>query len=319
MKFRLSAVVLSLAAVVACSSSPPGEQPGFYTWVDAQGNLVTVERGDTPPAGKADGAVPPTSSGASAIPRAEAPSVTPTDNIVTADNPVALWEAGDDAYVTEQEVQARLEARDRERFVTYPEEDGRLVTRSLDMKAVKDASASRGPGYETLAQAPGPEYAAGSIALRADCCARALEKAIELKVGEESRLVFTGRTVSAIEVDGLRPALVFRLESGVTRLEVQSWLRDQGYLHPQLLFLDQAGSPLLLIDYPFSRRYPETFFAWASLFGEVPRPADARWVVVYLPYASVEDGRAFLSGERLPASEAGMSPRIRGDAVIRAK
>lgn len=231
---------------------------------------------------------------------------------------MALWEAGDEAYVSEQEIEARLEARDRDRFVSYPDEDGRVVTHALDMKAVKEATSARGPGYDTL-EPDEQAYAAGSVALRADCCVEALEGAIELKPGDESRLAFSGASVSTIELDGLRPAMVFRLMPGVARVEIQSWLREQGYLHPRLLFLDQKGEPLLLVDYPFSRRYPETFLAWPSLFGDIPVPAEAAWAAVYLPYAGVEEGRAFLSGEPVPGSEPDMALRLQGDAVIRAK
>lgn len=316
MSSRLLSVVLSLCAVTACSSSPSDDNAGFYTWVDAQGNLVTVERDDEPEktSPSASDAASVESPATSAAPR---PAV-PGDDIVTADNPMALWEAGDEAYISEQEIEARLEARDRERFVSYPDEDGRVVTHPLDMKAVKEASATRDPGYEAL-EPDAEEYAAGSVALRADCCVEALEGAVELAPGDEFRLAFTGTSVRAVEVDGLRPAMTFRLVSGVARVEVQSWLREQGYIHPRLLFIGQQGEPLLLVDAPFSRRYPESFFVWPSLFGDIPVPADAAWVVVYLPYAGVENGRAFVSGEAIPGTEPGATLQLQGDAVIRAK
>lgn len=319
MNSRLLSVVLSLCAVTACSSSPSDDNAGFYTWVDAQGNLVTVEREDASSADTApEAGTSQDKSGVSPETPAPLPSVESRQDIVTADNPMALWQAGDDAYISDQEVEERLAARDRERFVSYPEEDGRVVTHALDMKAVKEASAMRDPGYETLAP-DGGEYVAGSIALRADCCTQALEKAVELKSGEEFRLVFAGKAVSAVEMDAIRPAMAFHLMHGVTRIEIQSWLREQGYLHPRLLFLDQKREPLLLVDYPFSRRYPETFFAWPSLFGDIPVPAGAVWLAIYLPYATIEDGRAFLSGETIPGSEPGMSLKLQGDAVVRAK
>lgn len=319
MNLRYLVVVLGLCAMAACSSSPPDDKAGFYTWVDAQGNLVTVERdGPSSKAPEVESSTPQGAPAESPADPEEVQQVAPRQDIVTADNPMALWEADDDAYVSEQEIEARLEVRDRERFVSYPDEDGRVVTHALDMKAVKEATAMRGPGYEAL-EPDAQEYAAGSIALRVDCCVKALGDAVELKPDDEVRLAFTGGAVSAIEVGGLRPAMAFRLMSGVTRIEVQSWLREQGYLHPGLLFLSQQGEPLLLVDYPFSRRYPDTFLAWPSLFGDIPVPADAAWVAVYLPYAGVEEGRAFISGEAVPGSEPGMTLRLQGDAVIRAK
>lgn len=293
--------------------------------MDAQGNVVTVQRdkpeastGKTPAAAQSAPLAEQESGQAEAPPSDAAVPPSPGEDIVTPDNPVALWQAGDDAYISEAEIAARLEKRERERFVSYPDEEGRVVTHALDMKAVKAAGANRDPGYETLA--PDAEaFAEGTVQLKADCCTAALSHAVELLAGEEFRLVFTGKAMTAVDVSGARPAMMFRLMPGVTRLEVQTWLRDQGYLHPRLLFLDKTGKPLLLIDYPFSRRYPESFFAWPSLYGDIPVPTQAASVAVYLPYAGVDGGRAFASGETIPGSEPDMRLRLQGDAVIRAK
>lgn len=329
MNFRQFIISLSVAlgffSLSACSSSPSDDEGGFYTWVDAQGNVVTVQRD------KPDASTGKTRTAAQSAPVAEQQSgqaeasrsdpAVPTssgEDIVTADNPIALWQAGDDAYISEAEIAARLEMRERERFVSYPDEEGRVVTHALDMKAVKAAGANRDPGYETLA--PDAEaFAEGTVQLKADCCTVALDQAMAMVAGEEYRLVFTGRGLAVVDVDGRRPAMVFRLVPGVERIEVQTWLREQGYLHPRLLFLDKAGKPLLLIEYPFSRRYPESFFVWPSLYGDIPVPAQAVSVAVYLPYAGVEDGRVYISGETFQGREPGMIPRLQGDAVIRAR
>src|SRR5690606_12825504 len=109
----------------------------------------------------------------------------------TADNPIALWQAGDDAYISEAEIAARLEMRERERFVSYPDEEGRVVTHALDMKAVKAAGANRDPGYETLA--PDAEaFAEGTVQLKADCCTAAPGRAGGLAAGRAGRVVFAG-------------------------------------------------------------------------------------------------------------------------------
>ena len=322
------ALLLLLPALVAgCSAANrPDDKAGFYSWVDAQGNLVTVNQpkapqkpessagqdasGDNNNAARAD-------DGTSVAKGDAKPSAGNQKKLAT--NPDELWQEPDEAYQTDEQVQARIAGEKRDRFITYTDEQGRLVSRPVDIEAAREAQAHQGKGYEDISPVQ-EKYGEGSMPVTADCCNSGLASAPELKAGTERRLQFYKAGITTVALGGPRPALTFRLGQGVENLELQSWITRKGYQHPQLLFLDASGVPLLLVDNVFSRRYPETFFSLRSLFGIVPVESGAVYVTLFLPYAEVgAKGRVHLTGGQVAGQEPGVPFSLTADTVLRAK
>lgn len=303
-----------LPVIAGCSASPQDNDRSFYSWVDPQGNVVSVVRdggASQPSAGE------PVEQGGAGDPLQEKPVSVPAEQ-PRATTPAELWQLDITDYEPENQVSARLEARDRERFVSYPDESGRVATHPLDMTAVRESTPERSKDYEELPASSMP-YIERNVTITANCCEAVLDAQSLLGVGEQRRLVFRGKELRALDIGGLRPALVFLLEKGVKELELQTWISDSGYVHPQVLFFDSTGKPLLLVDNVFSRRYRETLFAWPSLHGIIPVIQGADRVAIFLPYAALEDGRLRLSGELVPGQEPGATLTISGDVVIGAR
>lgn len=306
-----------LPVIAGCSATPQENDRSFYSWVDPQGNVVSVVRDDgaspspvEAPAGQAEQA------GAGDPEPEESLPVRPEQPRAT--TPAELWQLGLTDYEPEDQVSARLEAQERERFVSYPDESGRVATHPLDMTAVRESRPERSKDYEELPAGSMP-YIERKATITANCCDAVLDAQASLGVGDQQRLVLRGKAVRFLDIGGLRPAMVFLLEEDVQELELQSWISDSGYVHPQVLFFDSTGKPLLLVDNVFSRRYRETLFAWPSLHGVIPVMPGADRVAIFLPYAALEDGRLRLSGELVPGQEPGATLTISGDVVIGAR
>lgn len=321
--------IVICAVLAAGCTTAPDDGAGFYTWVDAQGNLVTVARepqaaesagaavASAAETGGAETGVPSTATsenGQSSEAANSAPDVTES----VASTPDELWQAGDDAYLPESEIMARLEQRERERFISYTDESGRLVTEPLDMAAVRESAATRDRGYEELAQDE-TSFTTGAIRINAGCCRAVLDEASLLGAGDEARLDFVPLLARTVQLAAAHPAAAYRLGEGVSSVQLQSWIAKGGYVHPQLLFVGADGVPLLLVDNVFSRRYRESFFSWPSLSGEVPVAPGAAWVVVFLPYVAVEEGRFVVLDVPVAGREQDLGLRIGPDSVIRAQ
>lgn len=320
--------IVVCAVLAAGCTTAPDDGTGFYTWVDAQGNLVTVAR--EPQAPESAGVTVDSAAG-NAGTEAQVPSAAPSGNGQSsaatsapslaediASTPDELWLAGDDAYLPESEIMARLEQRERERFISYTDESGRLVTEPLDMAAVRESSKTRDRGYEELAHDE-TSFATGAIRISAGCCRAVLADASALRAGDEARLDFVPLLARTVQLGAAHPAAAYRLGEGVSSVQLQSWIAKGGYVHPQLLFVGADGVPLLLVDNVFSRRYRESFFSWPSLSGEVPVAPGAAWVVVFLPYVAVEEGRFVVLDVPVAGREQDLGLRIGPDSVIRAQ
>ncbi|MFN3713134.1 MAG: hypothetical protein ACK4SX_05705 [Alcanivoracaceae bacterium] len=242
-----------IALSASCSNSRP-DQGGFYSWVDAQGNLVTVPReAETSPQ--------------------EASAAAPDE------------EGDGEPYLTDEEISSRLEERERDRFVVYTDASGYRVVQQVDVvearKTREEALAGRSERLDDQAQL----YVERMEGIPADCCRELLARAATLKPGAELLFSFERGPWQWVRVPELRPAAAIRLSADVSMVRFQSFLLPKGYLHPQALFLDADGQPMLLVDNLFVRRYPETWYRHGSLEGEVPVEAGATWLVIYLGYA----------------------------------
>ncbi|MCG8393411.1 MAG: MalM family protein [Pseudomonadales bacterium] len=259
-----TALLLIALVIAGCQGRP--DSGGFYVYTDAQGNLVTLDR---PPQAEQESRSRPESTG----------SQNSAAEAVESDDTVEQYRPSD-------EVDAELEARERDRFITYVDETGQLVSRPVDMVEAKEATASREPGYS---QAPSAGYLETYRALRADCCRHLLEQAEELESGSE-RVVSFGSDSQVMVGDTPYRAVALAPASGADTITLRAFIRKQGYLAVELLWLDEKGEPVLLVDQPFSRRYPETWYRYGYLEGTLQREAGQRYLVVFLPYTENQPG-----------------------------
>ncbi|MCK0152569.1 YgdI/YgdR family lipoprotein [Alcanivorax sp. S6407] len=262
-------LVLSLLALAGCQSAVPAgdASSGLYVYTDAQGNLVTMER----PAERKS-APPAKLPESTSSPEADASSPQAMDNI--------------EDYRPSGEVDQELEDRENQRFVTYVDETGQLVSRPIDMGAERAAAASAPPAYEAV---PSGGFMETYRALRADCCLHMLESAQQLEPGSEKLVTFDEDSLQMAGENGYR-ASVFRLDQGLSSVTLNAFLKKAGYLAVELLWLDAEGSPVMLVDQPFSRKYPETWYRYGYLQGTLEREAGQQYLVVFLPYSEEQPG-----------------------------
>lgn len=247
--------------LVACQNQP-GSEGHFYAYTDAQGNLITSD----PAVGNQQVETESRPQNGKRTAKAEPAEKLGSDELAD--------------YRPSEQVDAEMEARERDRFITYVDESGQLVSRSMDMKAEKDAIAARPEGYQTLAPAP---YLETYRAIRADCCQHLLAGAEQIKPGKDKLLAFADES-EALAGEQRYRAQVLALAEGVDQVELKAFIRQKGYLSVQLLWLDEQGRPLLLVDQPFSRQYPETWYRYGYLEGTLPREPGQHYLVVFLPY-----------------------------------
>jgi hypothetical protein len=220
-------------------------------------------------------------------------------------------------YLTDEEVQKRIEDVERDRFVTYRDASGYQVTEQVDVVAARKAKESGSPGYEVLGNTANA-YIERVEAVPERCCDGPLKQAASLKPGMEALLSFDPPWYW-VSMPDRHPAVALRLEPGIAALRFQTFLSGRGYLHPQAVFLNQEGVPILLVDNLFARRYPESWSRLSYLEGEVPVEKGAVWLVLYLGYAG-ESGRGrpeLVPGEYLWA-EPSVPLALKGELVVRA-
>lgn len=269
---KFAFIVLVSLFLAACQSSPG--QGELYVYTDAQGNLVSIEKPESQkpsePAGKAE-----------RLSRGE-----PLED-----------------YRPSEVIDQELEDKERDRFITYMDESGQLVSRPLDMVAEKDAQSSVEPDY---AEISGGEFLETYRTIRQDCCLHLLKEAVELSSGAEMLITFDQDSPVMLGDEPLK-AQVLKLAEDVSTLELKAFIRKQNYVAAQLLWLDEEGRPLLLIDQPFSRKYPETWYRYGYLQGTLPRESGQRHLLVFLPYLQEQpstDGlQAVLKGELLLSAQ----------------
>ena len=292
--FRLSSLVAVLL-LAACQSTPRGDnEDRFYSYVDAQGNLVTVEReageqaqrdnnerGDAPEDGGSQ-----QESNKTIQERATGDGSGAGNKDFMDVRPENYQSTGE----ARQRMREEVNENEKDRFVSYRGPEGEMITRPLNMKAEREAAERREkenrPEFERLPE--GERYKEGTSRVPADCCRHLTEGAPVLKADTNFRLDFD--TARVVRLDAERPARALRLGPGVGPLEVQSYIRDQGYLAPRLLMLDKEGMPVLQVNSLFTRYYAETWARYGYMDGWVERGSrDFAYVVFYLPYARVGD------------------------------
>lgn len=285
-------VIIGLFALIASCSNNRPSSGGFYSYVDAQGNLITVPREGPENAEE----------------QSQVDEVEPLDS-------ASLEQQAE--YATDEEVQARLEKSERDRFVSYTDTSGYRVTEPVDVIAAREAEASAPKGYEVIQ--PGVTGFIERVeGVPERCCIEPLDQAQTLKPGQELLVSFDAPW-DWVSMPARHPAAAIRLQPGIAALRFQTFLGGRGYLHPQAVFMNEAGTPILLIDNLFSRRYAETWARLGYLEGDIPVESGAVWLVLYLGYAG-ESGAG--RPEVLPGEYYWAEPSpplaLQGEMVVRA-
>ena len=276
------ALVVALCLLLSACQSSPG-QGEFYVYTDAQGNLVTIEKPVSEQAAK------------------EAKE----DSVETVDTSGAdLLSAPLEDYRPSEEIDQELAAKERDRFITYVDESGQLVSRPVDMVAEKEAKKRVEPDYAELPGGDG--FLETYRTIRQDCCLHLLDETETLGAGQETLITF-GPDSPVLLGDQPFKAKALKLAENVNSLDLKAFIRKKDYVAAQLLWLDEQGRPLLLVDQPFSRKYPETWYRYGYLQGTFPRESGQRHLVLFLPYQQQQpstDGlQAVLNGELLLSAQ----------------
>ena len=281
-----SLLALALLSLIVAGCTASGSRGGFYTYVDDQGNLITGQLPEPEPQ------------------QAESPPVAIERQLTG--SPVEYVPENGGASPGAPEAEAE------ERFVTYVDGDGQITRQLIDLGAARRAQAERDPAYDVIGEGVvDPEgYIETVTPVAADCCRALLADAETLRPGEEVMLTFSATQAEQIRVGEQRvPARVLKLRREVSDIRLLSFKQHGHYLHPQLLLLDEHGTPVLQVDNVFTRRFPETWARYAYIDGTLPREPGHRYLVVYLGYA----------GGALPGlvSEPDSELAIDGGVVIR--
>ncbi|MBZ2187942.1 hypothetical protein K8B33_02430 [Alcanivorax sp. JB21] len=268
-------LVLAVSLLAACTGNRG--DGGFYAYVDEQGNLVSGEM-----ARKGPEDIPQ-----EARSRPDAPAGLEADDALLGD---VREEPGKEGQASPEGID------DSDRFITWFDADGRLVREPVDFVAARKAATARGQGYEDMAdgsEADAAEVAEGYLEtvtpISADCCLAMPEHAVRLAAGREILLRFGEGDEVMLPVGTARyPARIVRLADDVAAVDMTSFKGRQGYVHPQVLVLDDAAVPVLQINSLFTRRYPETWSRYAHITGTLPREPGHRYLVVYIGYTPDE-------------------------------
>ena len=275
---RIAAFVFVLLLLAGCQSRPG--TGGFYVYTDAQGNLITVKQPDQDAAPQAEEQGAPPADTAEVEDR-EVEPVGPTASDFSLQS-----EENIEDYRPSGEVDEDLAARENERFITYVDETGQLVSRPLDMGAAREAAKTAPKGYQSVAAGG---YLETYRALRADCCQHFLNQARELETGKEVLIEF-GPDSPVLKGEAPYRAMAFSFPDGAEGVSLMAFIRKQAYLGIELLWLDGQGVPVMLVDQPFSRRYPETWYRYGYLQGTLEKGEGQHYLVVFLPYLQGRDG-----------------------------
>lgn len=313
--YGVCSALLLLAACSGAPSSTTKDKAGFYSYVDAQGNIITVPKASTESANNANTS-PSKSKGAPGLTSGSEGAFSPAN---AATNPNELWAADEQQYMPSDEFDALLEKKDRERFVSYPDEFGRVTTRQVDMVAAREeASEKSALDDESDEQAlESVEVSTQWSEMRADCCLKALTNAQPLQVGQDIAVGFAQAPRQSVEFASRHPAKAFQMDNNAVTLQLQSWYRE-GYAYPQILFLDDKGMPLARVDQMFTRFKEKTWSSQSYLIGEIPVEPGAKWVVLFLEYAHVDaTGKIVQDKALLRFGSEDKALAIRGELVIR--
>lgn len=327
----------ALFTLAACTNTSAGKGGAFYSYVDAQGNMVTVSRdiqSDDGPAEKNSERNSETTAIKKTVSVEEsneeggdvgdmfpdADGATSTASPRYASNPDELWSLEDDSYITSDEFEDEATRKQRERFVSYPDETGRLVTHEVDMAEAKQAArASKEAGHDRGEHLlPEIDTITRWTSIGAACCQKILSGREALKDGDEKPVNVMARPRGSIALEDRHPAQAFRLDTSVKLIQLQSW-KKKGYLYPQALFLNENGLPLSRVAQIFTRQKEQTWAAQPYLIGEVPVEPEARWLVLFLNYAHLDsEGRAIQDKGYLKFNDMELPLAIRGELVVRA-
>lgn len=237
-----------------------------------------------------------------------------------ASNPNELWSQEDENYITSDDFESEATRKQRERFVSYPDETGRLVTHPVDMIEAQKITEVRKELANDRGESVLPDI--GTItrwtSISTNCCQEILGMAVALADGDEKPVNVMGRPRGNIVIEQRHPAMAFRLDPSLKLLQLQSW-RKKGYLYPQALFLDENGIPLSRVAQIFTRKKEQTWAAQPYIIGELPVEPEARWLVLFLDYAQIDQegvtlqGMGYLKfdGEEMPLA-------LRAELVVRA-
>ena len=290
-------LTLVCGSLVACQGrSDLAQQGGLYQYVHAQGNLVTMQR---PPTHDADKSLP---SGA----------------IKLEPVPAEVLDDTQESYLSDAEVDKLLENRERDRMISYVDSSGYRITQSFDVVDAREKrEAERQARYDSLGNRVSNfiERLEGVPQL---CCRAPLKAAQTLKAGEEQLLSFATPPWQWVIMPASHPAVALKLAADIHTLRVQSFLQASGYVHPQAVFLDRNGIPLLLVDNIFARHFPEAWHRFAYLEGDIEVDEEARWVVFYLGYATQSgQGRPELVPGDYPWADPSAPLGLQGELVVR--
>lgn len=314
---------------IGCSNASAG-RGGFYSYVDAQGNAVTVsapanvaednKSDDTDKHAQTSVDVEGDEEAASEVNNTLSDVAAKPPEISYASSPDELWAQDDEGYVTSDDFEREAKRKQQERFVSYPDEAGRLVTREVDMLAAKQASEVRKEVAHDQGEDVLPDVGAVTswTTINSDCCQSVLVAAAALTDGDEKTVNVMTRPRGSIVVDQQHPATAFRLDSSLQFLQLQSW-KKKGYLYPQALFLDANGIPMSRVAQIFTRKKEQTWAAQPYLIGEIPIEPGATWLVLFLDYAQVEgSGKISQNQDYLMFDDFEVPLVLRGELVIRA-
>ncbi|WP_162925744.1 hypothetical protein [Isoalcanivorax indicus] len=247
--------------MLAGCATPEGER-GFYAYMDEQGNLVSgeVER----PAARS---------------RPDAPAAPEADE-------AALDAVREDKATGENQTPEGVD--DSDRFITWYDAEGRLIREPVDFVAARKAASERDPGFQEIEDPADQEggFIETVTPISAACCRALPEQARDLRGGRELLLRFAPGAAPQLQVgEQQHPAQVVRLAEDVMAVEVISYKGRDGYVHPQILVLDEQATPVLQVNNVFTRRYPETWSRYGFITGTLPREAGQRYLVVYIGYS----------------------------------
>lgn len=290
-------ILLVCWLLVACQGRDDRAQDGgLYQYVDDQGNLVTLQR---PPSRDQD-------------------KPAPSGTVTLAPVPAEVLDDTQESYLSDTEMDRLLENRERDRVISYVDTSGYRITQNFDVVDAREKrQAERDERFDSLGNrvANFIERLEGVPQL---CCRAPLSAAVTLKVGEEQLLSFDSPPWQWVSMPTPHPAVAVKLDVDVHTVRVQSFLRESGYVHPQAVFLDRNGIPLLLVDNIFARHYPENWNRFAYLEGDVPVEDEARWVVFYLGYATQSgQGRPQLMPGDYPWADPSAPLGLSGELVVR--
>ena len=298
-KKQSAGLLLVLMLVAGCARHEGQDGGGFYSYVDAQGQLVTVERATD------------------AKPDNGEPAAGPTEGT----EQTTSWqdrELSETDYRSSEELDQEMAERDRQRFVAYVDEEGRVLRQEYDREEAQASMENRPRPWQEL-ESPVGGFVETVRSVRANCCLMAAAQAQELELNQEHRISIEGSGVTVVLDEHQYPAMAFGLPEPATTLLVRTYARaGESYLHPEALFLDASQQPVLMVDNLFERWFEPNWYRHGYLEGQIPLPDGAVYAVFFLSYAP--DGLVVepspgtvLDYTRLPTASLG----LRGDMTVR--